>query len=65
MVALEWNQHLNNSEYTQRRLTFGMHTGKMIKDLPLTYLKWGIQNLDDYWADYFSREFQRRYPKYR
>ena len=65
LTARQWNRYLAVTEYTERRLTFGMHTGKMIKDLPLDYLKWGVLNLDDLWADYFSRELQRRKPNYK
>lgn len=65
MSALEWNRRLSVSEYSQRRLTFGMYTGKMIKDLPKDYLKWGVLNLNSHWADFFSRELQKREPQYR
>ena len=65
MSALEWNRRLSVTEYTERRLTFGMYSGRMIKDLPKDYLKWGILNLNNYWADFFSRELQRREPQYR
>lgn len=65
MTALQWNKHLAISEYTQRRITFGMHTGKKISELPISYLKWGILNLDDTWADYMSRELQRRKPHFK
>jgi len=65
LSALEWNRRLSRSEYTERRITFGMHTGKMIKDLPIDYIKWGVLNLDNNWADFFSRELQRRDPKFR
>lgn len=65
MSALEWNRRLSVTEYTQRRMTFGMHLGKMISELPKDYLKWGIQNLNDYWADFFSRELQRRDRSYK
>lgn len=65
MDAIQWNTYLSKTEYTQRRITFGMHMGKKISDLPLDYLKWGILNLNDTWADYMSRELQRRNPKLR
>lgn len=64
MTATKWNSQLTVSEYTQRRMTFGMHTGKKISELPLSYIKWGILNLDDLWAGYFARELQRRKPKF-
>lgn len=65
LSALEWNRRLSKTEYTERRVTFGMHTGKMIKDLPEDYIKWGILNLDSYWAEFFARELQRRDRKFR
>ena len=66
--ALEWNRPLRSHEYTERRLTFGSYTGTMIKDLPVSYIKWGIVNLDGSfteWAEMFARELQRRNPKLR
>lgn len=63
--AVEWNRRLSSTEYTERRITFGVHTGKMIKDIPISYIKWGILNFDGAWAEMFARELQRRQPKYR
>jgi hypothetical protein len=63
--AIQWNKRLNENEYTERRITFGLHTGKMVKDIPLNYITWGILNFDGAWADIFARELQRRKPKYR
>jgi uncharacterized protein (DUF3820 family) len=64
--ARKWNQSLASNEYTQRRLTFGMWAGKMIKEVPIEYIKWGILNFKDgAWAEMFARELQRRQPKYR
>lgn len=63
--AVEWNSRLKKSEYTERRLTFGMHAGVMIKDLPLEYIKWGIQKLETTWAEQFARELQRRDRSYK
>jgi hypothetical protein len=63
--ALEWNRRLSKTEYTERRLTFGLHTGKMIKDIPTDYIKWGVLNLDSYWAEFFARELQRRDRRFR
>ena len=61
-----WNKSLAKNEYTQRRLTFGMWAGKMIKEVPIEYIKWGILNFKDgAWAEMFARELQRREPKYR
>lgn len=61
--AIEWNRRLARHEYTERRLTFGLHTGTKILDLPLDYIKWGIINLNGEftpWAEMFARELQRR-----
>lgn len=63
--AIQWNRHLASHEYTERRITFGCHTGKMIKDIPISYIKWGILNFEGAWAEMFARELQRRQPKYR
>ena len=63
--AIQWNQRLAAHEYTERRITFGMHTGKMIKEIPIAYIKWGILNLNEVWASYFARELQRREPKWK
>lgn len=63
--AIQWNKRLNENEYTQRKITFGLHTGKMIKDIPLSYITWGVLNFDGDWAEMFARELQRRKPKYR
>lgn len=63
--AIEWNRRLSVSEYTHRRLTFGKYANWQIKDLPDDYVKWGILNLNHYWADFLSRELQRREPRYK
>jgi hypothetical protein len=60
LSALEWNRRLSKTEYTERRVTFGRYTGTQIKDVPTDYIKWGILNLNEHWADFFSRELQRR-----
>lgn len=65
LSALEWNRRLSKTEYTERRLTFGLHTGKMIKEVPITYIKWGVLNLNDVWAEMFARELQRRDRKFK
>lgn len=66
MNAIQWNRRLNENEYTERRITFGAHTGKMVKEIPLSYIKWGILNFDNGpWAEMFARELQRRKPKFR
>ena len=65
LEAIQWNKRLASHEYTERRITFGMHTGRMIKDIPIDYIKWGILNLNEQWASYFARELQRRDPKYK
>lgn len=64
-TAREWNSHLKTNEYTERRLTFGKYTGVKISELPLDYLKWAIINLPADWADYLSRELQRRDRSYK
>ena len=63
--ALLWNDKLKVNEYTQRRLTFGRYINVMIRDIPLDYLKWGIVNLNNEWAEMFARELQRRQPEFR
>jgi hypothetical protein len=65
LSALDWNRRLSLTEYTERRVTFGMHMGTMIKDLPTDYVKWGVLNLNSYWAEFFARELQRRDRSYR
>lgn len=62
--AIEWNSKLAKSEYTQRRMTFGAYTNVQIKDIPDSYIKWGILNLNTEWATMFARELQRREPKW-
>jgi hypothetical protein len=62
--AVRWNRYLSSTEYTHRRLTFGKYVNWQIKDLPLDYVKWGIMNLDNYWAEFLGRELQRRKPKF-
>jgi hypothetical protein len=64
LAAYEWNRRLAKHEYTERRITFGMHTGQMIKDLPIAYIKWGVLNLNTEWAEFFARELVRRKPKF-
>ena len=61
--AVIWNRALAKHEYTERRITFGVHTGKMIKDIPTNYLTWGAINLKGDWSDMFIRELRRRNPK--
>ena len=58
--AQQWNRYLAQHEFRQRRVTFGMFTGKMIQELNTEYLKWGTMNLDEYWATQFARELQQR-----
>jgi hypothetical protein len=60
--AVKWNAYLSETEYTERRITYNSkYLGVMIKDLPTNYIKWGILNLGgSAWADFFSRELQRR-----
>ena len=65
LSALEWNRRLSKTEYTERRLTFGQYTGTQIKDVPIGYIKWGVLNLDSYWAEFFARELQRRDRRFR
>lgn len=62
LSAIQWNNRLSQTEYTQRRITYaGKYLGVMIKDLPIHYLKWGILNLgQSFWAECFARELQRR-----
>jgi len=64
LEAIRWNSHLKSNEYTQRRLTFGRYMGRQIKDVPMSYIKWGILNLNTEWATMFARELQRREPKW-
>ena len=63
--ALQWNCRLAQHEFRQRRVTFGMFTGKMIQELDTGYLTWGTMNLDEYWATQFARELQQRDPNLR
>jgi hypothetical protein len=63
--SIQWNEKLKINEYTQRRITFGKHIGTQIKDIPIDYIKWGIQNLNTEWATMFARELQRREYKWR
>ena len=61
LLAIEWNRRLSTTEYTQRRITFGKYAGKMIKDVPTTYLTWAVLNMEaDSWTEFFARELQRR-----
>jgi len=56
----------NYQEYAWTRITFGRHRGKMMRDVPDDYLKWGILNLQDSgWATVFSIELQRRHSQMR
>lgn len=63
--AKKWNDYLRVHEYQYRRMTFGKYVNYMIKDLPIDYVKWGILNLDKYWAEYLARELQRRDPSFK
>jgi len=63
--ATLWNSKLKENEYTQRRITFGKYIGTQIKEIPMDYIKWGIQNLNTEWATMFARELQRREYKWR
>lgn len=65
MTAVEWNSRLNSNEYTERRITFGRYVGTMVKDIPVSYIKWGILNFEGAWAEIFARELQRRQPRFR
>lgn len=62
LAVNQWNRRLGEHEYTQRKIAYpGKYLGVMIKDLPTYYLKWGVLNLGNSdWANYFSRELQRR-----
>lgn len=63
--AIQWNQRLSINEYKQRRITFGKYVGLQIKDLPMDYIKWGILNLNNTWAEMFARELQTRDRKFK
>lgn len=65
LSAIEWNNRLHSNEYTERRITFGKYLGKMVKDIPVSYIKWGILNFEGAWAEIFARELQRRQPKFK
>jgi hypothetical protein len=65
MDSLNWNRKLRENEYTQRRITFGKYMGRQIKNIPTDYIKWGVLNFKGDWAEYFSRELQRREPQYK
>ena len=53
---------LNGPTYV---LKFGKHKGKMLKDLPMEYIKWSIMNLSDPTVNMFIRELQRRDPSFK
>jgi hypothetical protein len=46
------------------KITFGLHSGKKIKDLPTNYIKWGYENFTSkelhVWRYYFGEELVRR-----
>lgn len=63
--AINWNAHLSVSEYTTRRMTFGRYVNIQIKDLPDSYLEWGVLNLNNIWSEYLLREWKRRNPNWR
>ena len=46
---LRWKPKTVNyeKEWNTFRMPFGKHEGKLIKELPHHYLKWGAENLDD------------------
>ena len=65
VLAKQWNSKLSQTEYTQRKITYGKYVGVMIKDLPIDYIKWAIVNLNGFWSECFARELQRREPKWK
>lgn len=58
----QWNSRLGPNEYSQRRLWFGRHINVMLKDVPISYIKWGVKNLPTDKATLFARELMRRDP---
>jgi uncharacterized protein (DUF3820 family) len=61
----QWNNRLKSNEYTQYRMPWGRYRNVMIKDIPIDYIKWGIMNLKDEFAEKFARELARRESKWR
>lgn len=56
----------NYNEYEFTKMPFGKYKGKCLRDIPDSYLKWAIQNIDDIGiATMFSIEYQRRYKQMR
>ena len=56
----------NYKEYEFTRIRFGKYRGKLMCDVPTTYVEWAIKNMHDTGiATMFAVELMRREPKYR
>lgn len=44
----------------RKKLTFGKYRGRMLKDVPESYLKWGANKFTDKWKSLFQSELDRR-----
>lgn len=56
----------NYKEYEWTKMPWGKYRGHCIKNIPDSYLKWGILNFSDQgMATMFATELQRRNPKLR
>lgn len=56
----------NYNEYEFTKMPFGKYKGRFLRDIPDSYLKWAIINIDDVGiATMFSIEYQRRHKQIR
>lgn len=53
-------------DYKYTKMPFGKYKGIFIKDIPDSYIEWGILNIQDKaLAEMFKIEYQRRYKDFR
>lgn len=56
----------NYQEYKHTKMPWGKYKGYYIKDIPIDYIKWAVQNYTDRgMAEMLATELQRRLPKWR
>ena len=60
VTPAQWNSKIKSNEYRQRMMPFGKHKGKMLRDIPDSYITWAVDNLKGEIQGYLERELNFR-----